>query len=100
MYMEMIINEETIEHAIELLRKSKGKRVLVAVQNLEDENDDDIVFVPRQKTECEEMIRHAATVVSAFDDFAKQLRVFTSKQVIKDIKPIGYQKTIFLNQLE
>lgn len=87
--------EMTTEEAIEVLRKSKGKKVLVAIKDLE--NDDDAILYQKLKSDCEIMIQEAQTVLSMCDDFVKKLDVFTEKQRdLFNIKPIGLQKTILL----
>ena len=87
--------EMTTDEAIEVLRKSKGKKVLVAIKDLE--NDDDAILYQKLKSDCEIMIQEAQTVLSMCDDFVKKLDVFTEKQRdLFNIKPIGSQKTILL----
>lgn len=87
--------EMTTEEAIEVLRKSKGKKVLVAIKDLK--NDDDAILYQKLKSDCEIMIQEAQTVLSMCDDFVKKLDVFTEKQRdLFNIKPIGLQKTILL----
>lgn len=93
----MEISEETIESAIELLRKSKGKKALVAIQDLEDQDDDVVAFYPKLKSECEEIINEAATIASVCDGFVHKLNTFTEKQRdLLDIQPKGKQSTILL----
>ena len=87
--------EVTTEEAINILKQSKGKKVLVAIQNLEDD-DCDIAFVQKKKEECEKLLENVKTVASSVDDLVKQLRCFTEKQDIKNIRPIGVQKTVLL----
>lgn len=87
--------EMTTEEAIEVLRKSKGKRVLVAIKDLE--NEDDAIFYQKFKEDCESMIKEAQTVSSMCDDFVNKLDVFTKKQKdLINIEPHGLQKTILL----
>jgi len=87
----------TTEEAIEVLKKSKGKKVLVAVQDLKTEEE--ALFYPRLKMDCVSMIREAETISSACDNFVKQLRLFTEKQLdLMNIRPEGLQKTILLKQ--
>ena len=88
--------EMTTEEAIEVLRKSKGKKVLVAIKDLE--NDDDAIFYQKLKSDCEIMIQEAQTVSSMCDDFVKKLDVFTERQRdLMNIQPYGLRKTILLN---
>lgn len=95
--VEVFLNEETIDGAIELLRKSKGKKVMIVIQNLEEE-DVNLAFVTKYKNECQKIIENAATVAISGDDFLRQLSVFTEKQRdLKHIQPRGYLKTILLN---
>ncbi|MDE7309850.1 MAG: hypothetical protein K2N61_14545 [Lachnospiraceae bacterium] len=60
-YVEMSTDE-----AIEVLKKSKGKKVLVAVQDLE--KAEDVLFYPRLKMDCMDMVKEAGTILSAYDD--------------------------------
>ena len=85
----------TIEEAMK--KCNKNDKVLVAVQNLE-EDDCDIVFVKKRKGEYEAIFDDAKTVISMCDDFVKQLRLFTEKQNIPYIRPHGLQKTILLKE--
>ena len=87
--------EMTIEEAMK--RCNKNKKVLVAVQDLEDENID-IVFVKKEKSEYEEIFEDVKTVASACDDFVKHLRLFTEKQNIYNIEPIGIEKIVLLKE--
>lgn len=87
--------EMTIEEAMK--RCNKNKRVLVAVQDLEDDNTD-VIFVRKERSEYRTIFEDVQTVASICDDFVKQLRLFTEKQNIPDIEPHGYQKTILLKE--
>ena len=87
--------EMTIEEAMK--RCNKNKRVLVAVQDLEDDNTD-IIFVRKERSEYHTIFEDVQTVASICDDFVKQLRLFTEKQNIPNIEPHGYQKTILLKE--
>ena len=94
--VEVFLNEDNIDDAIALLKESKGKKVMIAVQNLEDE-DVNVAFVPKEKAECQKIIETAATVAISKDKFLKQLSIFTEKQRdLKHIQPRGYLKTILL----
>ena len=87
--------EMTIEEAMK--RCNKNKKVLVAVQDLEDENID-IIFVKKEKSEYREIFEDVKTVASACDDFVKQLRLFTEKQNIYNIEPRGIEKIVLLKE--
>lgn len=87
--------EMTIEEAIKCC--NKNAKVLVAVQNLEDD-DCDIVFVRKKRNEYQSIFNDVQTVASICDDFVKQLRLFTKKQNIPNIEPHGLQKTILLKE--
>lgn len=89
--------EVTTEEAIEMLKKSNGKRVLVATKNLES-GEDEVVFCAWLKSECEEMIQEAKTISTMCDDFVKKLDLYTEQQKdLYNIQPIGFQQTILLN---
>ena len=81
----------TIEEAIKKL--DRNKKVLVAIQDLTCDNADSI-FVSKSKSEYPELFDDVQTVAGMFDDFAKQLRLFTEKQNICHIEPKGIQKTV------
>lgn len=88
--------EMTTDEAIEMLRKSKGKKVLVAIQDLE--SDTDVVFYQKLKSDCEIMIQEAKTVSSMCDDFVKKLDVFSEMQKdLMNIRPHGIRNTILIN---
>lgn len=87
--------EMTTDDAIKMLKKSKGKKVLVAVQDLA--TDESVLFCPQLKSECILMIKEAETIASACDDFVKQLQLFSQKQRdLINIIPEGVRKTILL----
>ena len=87
--------EMTTDEAIEVLKKSKGRKVLVAIQDLQ--NDEPVSFFPKLKSDCFLMIKEAETISSACDDFVKQLRLFSEKQRdLMNIIPEGIQKSILL----
>ena len=91
----MKVVEVTSEEAIKLLQNSKGKKVLVAIQDLEC--DDIVPFSPLMKKECESMIYNAETLISMTDDFVRQLKLFTEKQKdLENIRAVGYQQIILL----
>lgn len=86
--------EMTIEEALEYSRGNKFQVVLVAVRDLE-KNDEITEFIKRSKNECEDIIRNAETIAKLHDEFISQLKVFTMKQIdLKNIKPHGKESTI------
>lgn len=87
--------EMTIEEAMK--RCNKNAKVLVAIQDLEDE-DCNVVFVKKKRGEYETIFEDIKTAASASDDFVKQLKLFTEKQNIFNIEPRGLQKTILLKE--
>lgn len=88
--------EVTKEVAIELLKKSEGQTVMVAIHDLEND-EEDVVFTPTKKKECEPMFKGAKTITSKTDDFIKQLNIFSEKQIdLENIKNRGVQKIILL----
>ena len=85
--------EVSIEEAMK--RCKKNAKVLVAVQDLED-NNVDVVFIQKGRNEYQSMFEDVKTVASACDDLVKQIRLFTEKQNIYNIEPRGIQKIILL----
>ena len=88
--------EMTIEEAMK--RCTKNTKVLVAVQNLEEDDDIDVVFIPKRRENYGEIFEDVKTVASICDDFINQLRLFTEKQDIYNVKPRGLQKTVLLKE--
>ncbi len=89
--------EMTTDEAIEVLKQSKGKKVLVAIQDLE--KDESPMFYPKLKTDCASLFEDVETTISVCDDFVKQLRLFTERQRdIMNIEPHGIQKTILIRE--
>ena len=87
--------EMTIEEAMK--RCKKNAKVLVAEQDLEDDNVD-VVFIQKGRNEYQSMFEDVKTVASACDDFVKQLSLFTEKQNVCNIEPRGIQKIILLKE--
>ena len=87
--------EISIEEAMK--RCKKNAKVLVAEQDLEDDNVD-VAFIQKGRNEYQSMFEDVKTVASACDDFVKQLRLFTEKQNIYNIEPRGIQKIILLKE--
>lgn len=91
-----------IEMPVKEARKilNDNDTVLVAIKDLEDENDTESLFVRRTREEYEDIFADVRTVASACDEFARQLRLFTAKQDIYNIRPKGKLKTVLLKRLE
>lgn len=87
--------EVTVEEALKIC--GKNGKVLVATQNLEDD-DVNTNFVARKREEYDRIFEDVKTVASICDDFVKQLKCFTEKQDIYNIRPIGLQKIILLRE--
>lgn len=89
--------EMTIEEALKYNRGNKDKTVLVAVRDLE--TDEVAPFVKKNKSDCENILMEAETIVRVCDDFVNQLRAFTEKQPnARDIIPKGRLSTILLKE--
>ena len=86
--------EMTVEQALKICKKND--KVLVAVHDLENDDDCNIIFVKKKKDEYDMLFNDVKTVASACDDFVKQLKCFTEKQNIYNIKPNGFEKIILL----
>lgn len=89
MYIEM-----TLEEAERYLKKSKNKKVLVAVQNLEEDSVQE--FLPKPKADCLDLIRKAKTLAQCCDDVVNSLNAFSKKQNLKKIKREGSLTTILI----
>ena len=87
--------EMTVEEAMRIC--NKNDKVLVAVQDLEDE-DCNVSFTKKRRGDYETLFEDVKTVASACDDLVKQLRLFTEKQNIYNIQPRGVQKIILLKE--
>lgn len=86
--------EMTMKEAIK--KCNKNATVLVAIQDLTNSEDDVAEFTRKHQEEYENIFNDVKTIASVCDDFVKQLRCFTEKQDIYNIKPIGKQKIILL----
>lgn len=87
--------EMTIEEAIKYSKGNKSQVVLVAVTDLE--NDEQVSSFSKIPTsECENIIKKAETIAKACDDFVNSLKCFTVKQDLKNIQPVGKVSTVLL----
>lgn len=91
-YVEMTI-EEAMKHC------NKNKKVLVAIQDLEDDQPASLDYVQRDRSEYPLIFKDIQTAVSICDDFVKQFRLFTEKQEIPNIKPRGQQRIVLLREI-
>ena len=89
-YVEMSIEEA-------MIRCKKNAKILVATQDLADE-DADIIFITKKESEYKEVFEDIKTVASLCDDFVNQLKLFTEKQDIRNIRPYGIQRTVLLRE--
>lgn len=81
--------EMSIEDALKIFKGNKSKTVLVAVKDLE--NDDD-TLQPLKKiglSKCRKIIKSSKTIAGSEDDLLKHLLLYSRKQNIQSIKPIG-----------
>ena len=84
--------EMTLEEAVK--ECNKNTKVLVALQNLEEKDDTDVIFVTKKKEEYRKMFEDVKTAASLCDDFVRELSLFTERQDIRNIKPQGFQKIV------
>lgn len=89
-YIEMSVEEA-------MKKCKKNAKILVAIQDLADESVD-IVFVHKRGGDYKDVFEDVKTVASLCDDFISQLKLFTEKQDIRDIRPYGIQKTVMLRE--
>ena len=88
--------EMTLEEAVK--ECNKNTKVLVALQNLEEKDDTDVIFVTKKKEEYRKMFEDVKTAASLCDDFVRELSLFTERQDIRNIKPQGFQKIVLLSE--
>ena len=80
--------EMSIEEALKIFKGDVSKTVLVAVKDLE--KDDDIQsFEKVGISRCKRIIKSSSTIIGIDDDLLKQLLLYSKKQNIQSIKPIG-----------
>lgn len=87
--------EVTIDQALALNRGNGKSKVLVAINDLEE--DQVIAFVQKTKDECENIIKDAQTLVHNCDDLMDSLMCYSKRQEnIKSIRPVGVLSTILM----
>ena len=78
----------SIEEALKIFKGDVSKTVLVAVKDLE--KDDDIQsFEKVGVSRCKRIIKSSSTIIGIDDDLIRQLLLYSKKQNIQSIKPIG-----------
>jgi len=89
-YVEMSIEEA-------MKRCKKNAKILVATQDLAD-NNADVIFVQKKGSDYKEVFEDVKTVTSLCNDFVNQLKLFTEKQDIMNIRPYGIQRIVLLKE--
>ena len=89
-YVEMSIEEA-------MKRCKRNAKILVATQDLTDDNAD-IIFVQKKGSDYKEVLENVQTVASLSDDLVKQLKLFTEKQDIMNIRPYGIQRIVIMRE--
>lgn len=90
-YVEMSIEEA-------MKRCKKNAKILVATQDLTD-NNADIIFVQKKGSDYKELFEDVKTVASLTDDFVEQLKLFTEQQKdIMHIRPYGLQRIVIMRE--
>lgn len=87
--------EITVEEAMR--RCKKNAKVLVAEQDLEKE-DCEVIFVSKFKKDYDKLFEDIQTAASLSDEWMEQLRLFTERQEIPNIKPKGIQKIVLIKE--
>lgn len=87
--------EISIEEAMK--RCKKNAKVLVAEHDLENEDCNE-TFIMKTQKDYDDMFKNIRTAASLADDFINQLRLFTERQDIYNVKPKGIQKIILLKE--
>ena len=89
---------------IENIYKERGKKndnrhlfIKLAIQDLKDTKAN-VSFVKKERKEYPEIFEDIQTATSLCDDFVKQLKLFSEKQDIHNIKPKGIQKIVLLKE--
>ena len=89
-YVEMSVEEA-------MKKCKKNAKILVAIQDLADESID-TVFIQKRGSDCKDIFEDVKTVASLCDNLISQLKLFTEKQDIRDIRPYGMQKIVLLKE--
>lgn len=89
-YVEMSVEEA-------MKKCKKNAKILVAIQDLADDSID-TVFIQKRDNDYKDVFEDVKTVASLCDDFISQLKLFTEKQDIRNIRPYGIQRTVLLRE--
>lgn len=89
-YVEMSVEEA-------MKKCKKNAKILVAIQDLADDSID-TVFIQKRGNDYKDVFEDVKTVASLCDDFISQLKLFTEKQDIRNIRPYGIQRTVLLRE--
>lgn len=103
----IIDSEDDEKFVIDMIKKAKGKKLLVSIHSLEDD-DTPSNFVPRHKNECVDMVKMSETVAAIMNEVTgiktdlkivrssiAQLKLYTEIQKdLKNLTPRGYERTI------
>ena len=92
--------ELNIEEAENFLKSLKTDKFLVAIKNLENENDDIQKFCKKIKSDCLKTIRESETIAKSFGEITDCLNVFSESQDLKNIQPKGILSIILVNKEE
>ena len=90
------MEEMTLEEAMKRFGKN-AKIVLVAKQNLENP-EKDVPFVPTPRSDFNLLFSDVKTIAAMCDDFVNKYNLYTEKQDLMNIKPIGFLKTVLLKE--
>lgn len=81
--------EMSIEDALKIFKGDKSKTVLVAVKDLENDDDTLQPFERMEISKCRKVIRSSKTIIGMDDELLKHLLLYSKKQNIQAIRPIG-----------
>ena len=85
--------EMTIEDALKYFDGNKKEKVLVSVYNMEDQYGI-ASFQPKDKKDCEAIIRKAETIAKMCDDLIEGVKCFSVKQEIRSLEVCSLQNSV------
>lgn len=89
------MEEMTLEEAMK--RFGKNAKLLVATQDLENPKPS-IPFVVMPRSDFDSLFLGVKTIGAIYDDFIDKYNLYTEKQDLMNIKPIGFLKTVLLKE--